>query len=238
MKNSYGCRSVSHPARGHSWLPSVSALIVLVLAGGSVAPAARAGTIFTDDFEGGVKFTNPNPVTSTAGTIVSVGTSISPTHVLQLTNYPGTTGALYTLPNTYALGTYSLSFWNMRASGFLGSSFAFFGYDAPSNPPKLVNNSDSYYNSLVSLTWEKVTTSTTISAGNAAIGKAVQFSLYQSNGAVGSVTSKIYLDNVSVDFTPASAVPEIDPAGMGSVIALVSGALGLLERRRRAFVAA
>lgn len=29
-----------------------------------------------------------------------------------------------------------------------------------------------------------------------------------------------------------SAVPEIDPAGMGSVLALVTGALGLLERRR------
>ena len=27
-------------------------------------------------------------------------------------------------------------------------------------------------------------------------------------------------------------VPEIDPAGMGSVLALVTGALGLLERRR------
>jgi hypothetical protein len=30
----------------------------------------------------------------------------------------------------------------------------------------------------------------------------------------------------------ASAVPEIDPAGMGSILALVTGALGLLERRR------
>lgn len=30
-----------------------------------------------------------------------------------------------------------------------------------------------------------------------------------------------------------SPVPEIDPAGMGSVLALVSGVLGLLERRRR-----
>jgi formylglycine-generating enzyme required for sulfatase activity len=30
----------------------------------------------------------------------------------------------------------------------------------------------------------------------------------------------------------SSAVPEIDPAGIGSVLALVSGALGLLERRR------
>jgi hypothetical protein len=29
-----------------------------------------------------------------------------------------------------------------------------------------------------------------------------------------------------------SGVPEIDPAGVGSVLALVTGALGLLERRR------
>ena len=31
---------------------------------------------------------------------------------------------------------------------------------------------------------------------------------------------------------PTPVVPEIDPAGMGSVLALVTGALGLLERRR------
>jgi len=30
----------------------------------------------------------------------------------------------------------------------------------------------------------------------------------------------------------AAPVPEIDPAGMASVLALVTGALGLLERRR------
>ena len=37
-----------------------------------------------------------------------------------------------------------------------------------------------------------------------------------------------------LDVGPADsvAVPEIDPAGMGSILALVSGALGLLERRR------
>jgi len=33
---------------------------------------------------------------------------------------------------------------------------------------------------------------------------------------------------------PVAAVPEIDPAGMGAVAALVAGAIGLLERRRRA----
>lgn len=30
----------------------------------------------------------------------------------------------------------------------------------------------------------------------------------------------------------SAGVPEIDPAGLGSVLALVTGALGLLERRR------
>jgi hypothetical protein len=33
-------------------------------------------------------------------------------------------------------------------------------------------------------------------------------------------------------YSAVSSVPEIDPAGMGSVLALVTGALGLLERRR------
>ena len=32
--------------------------------------------------------------------------------------------------------------------------------------------------------------------------------------------------------SPSSAVPEIDPAGLGSVLALVGGALGLVERKR------
>lgn len=40
----------------------------------------------------------------------------------------------------------------------------------------------------------------------------------------------IGLDNVSV--VASTGVPEIDPAGMGSVLALVTGALGLMERRR------
>jgi hypothetical protein len=37
---------------------------------------------------------------------------------------------------------------------------------------------------------------------------------------------------VSSELTVPNAVPEIDPAGMGSVLALITGALGLLERRR------
>jgi hypothetical protein len=40
------------------------------------------------------------------------------------------------------------------------------------------------------------------------------------------------IDGWVIGTASPSAVPEIDPAGIGSVLALVTGALGLLERRR------
>ena len=46
-----------------------------------------------------------------------------------------------------------------------------------------------------------------------------------------TATSKEYgLQVTGVD--ASTPVPEIDPAGLGSVLALVTGALGPLERRR------
>lgn len=45
--------------------------------------------------------------------------------------------------------------------------------------------------------------------------------------------SYYYLFGMSSTLTVPAAVPEIDPAGMGSVLALVTGAIGLLERRRK-----
>jgi formylglycine-generating enzyme required for sulfatase activity len=52
---------------------------------------------------------------------------------------------------------------------------------------------------------------------------------YDSNPASGDDYSGFRLARSVSD---PSAVPEIDPAGMGSVLALVTGALGLIERRR------
>jgi len=43
-------------------------------------------------------------------------------------------------------------------------------------------------------------------------------------------SSSITLDNFQI--SDSSAVPEIDPAGLGSVLALLGGVLGLVERRR------
>jgi len=41
-----------------------------------------------------------------------------------------------------------------------------------------------------------------------------------------------YLFSIEATATAPSSVPEIDPNSLGSVLALVLGALGLLERRR------
>jgi hypothetical protein len=50
-----------------------------------------------------------------------------------------------------------------------------------------------------------------------------------------SLTERLGMYGLSEELTAggAVAVPEIDPAGMGSVLALVTGTLGLLERRRQ-----
>jgi sulfatase modifying factor 1 len=49
-----------------------------------------------------------------------------------------------------------------------------------------------------------------------------------------TVDPSLEQDNVGfrLAYVAATGVPEIDPAGMGSVLALVTGALGLFERRR------
>jgi hypothetical protein len=60
-----------------------------------------------------------------------------------------------------------------------------------------------------------------------------QFSASQIRATNGSGTKIAAFNPLSVQISLVQAVPEIDPAGMGSVLALVGGALGLLERRRR-----
>jgi hypothetical protein len=46
--------------------------------------------------------------------------------------------------------------------------------------------------------------------------------------------STTYSPLMSITAEASSVVPEIDPAGAGSVLSLVAGALALRERRRRA----
>jgi hypothetical protein len=60
------------------------------------------------------------------------------------------------------------------------------------------------------------------------LGNAVVRDITVNGGKVYAATD----GGLSIAYLSISAVPEIDPAGMGSVIALVTGALGLVERRR------
>ena len=53
---------------------------------------------------------------------------------------------------------------------------------------------------------------------------------FSNTSAPGTFATNFY--GVSSELTVPNGVPEIDPAGMGSVLALVSGTLGLLERKR------
>jgi hypothetical protein len=57
---------------------------------------------------------------------------------------------------------------------------------------------------------------------------------YTSNGASTWTSNAGYpmLFSIEATATAPSAVPEIDPNSLGSVLALVLGSLGLLERRR------
>ena len=52
-------------------------------------------------------------------------------------------------------------------------------------------------------------------------------------GSNGTAYTNNYWFGAAVGTVNSTPVPEIDPAGMGSVLAFVSGALGLLERRRQ-----
>ena len=46
-----------------------------------------------------------------------------------------------------------------------------------------------------------------------------------------------FLDPMTLSYVSLTAVPEIDPAGASSVLALLASALGLLERRARRMLA-
>lgn len=112
---------------------------------------------------------------------------------------------------------------NQPGNGFLwnGTAATQFFRDA-NNPPPLTNGSSFY---------------TTVSGTEYRYGFGIV-----SGTAVGSTAVSNYpfwndvVSNSALTLTPSappSGVPEIDPAGVASVLALVGGALGMAERRLR-----
>lgn len=72
----------------------------------------------------------------------------------------------------------------------------------------------------------------TLGQSSAAIGQSSQ-SFFWSARFGNYTTSSYAMFGVSEQLTATAAVPEIDPAGIGSMLALIGGGLGLLERRRK-----
>jgi hypothetical protein len=71
----------------------------------------------------------------------------------------------------------------------------------------------------------------------ASLGQATGYTdaawIRNGSGSNANLSRSLYGISETLTVASPSSVPEIDPAGMGSVLALVTGALGLLERRRR-----
>ena len=87
------------------------------------------------------------------------------------------------------------------------------------------------------ITFTPVTPSAVRVGGNfssAGFGVTNTQSLYGTiaNPIYGSSTNGTYNMQIQVAVPEPSSVPEIDPNSLGSVLALVLGSLGLLERRR------
>lgn len=89
----------------------------------------------------------------------------------------------------------------------------------------------------VNTTWSASSGNTGILVSSPPYGFSNPVVTLQSSQPISSVEYTIDMGSAanSLGFNfvvPTSSVPEIDPGGMGSVLALVAGALGLLERRR------
>ena len=70
---------------------------------------------------------------------------------------------------------------------------------------------------------------------SSAVGPVAGAAVFNAGMAFATDQGSFIINSVSGDITfqaNLSAVPEIDPAGMGSALALVAGTVGLLERRR------
>ena len=66
-----------------------------------------------------------------------------------------------------------------------------------------------------------------------ASGSAMRFGLMMLSMTSGNYTWNTYFGEYTLTLQTQASVPEIDPVGAGGVVAILSGALGLLERRRR-----
>lgn len=205
------------------------ALVALVVSGFAGGPA-QAGIIFTDGFEDGKLF--GDPASGYGGRLASI-VATNPRTGSNALLLDSKEGALYTLPDTYQEGSYTVSMYVRRDS----ASAAFLSYltygttggYSNSNP----NLGGGFYveepqlplGSYTPISWVAV-----IGAGDAAIGKNIQLLVEESRLFTVQGQTAVRVDDLSIDFVPANAAAVPEPT---SVAILGLGALGMAYRVRR-----
>ncbi len=157
--------------------------------------------------------------------------------------------ALLSSSNLASTGTAQIALWSSNAQGELGSmlaSQAFADSTVTSGSSGVYTFDPTTWTGSVALvpsteywiTFTSVNNSSAVRVGgnysSAGFGVTNTQALYGNiaNPTYGSSTNGTYNMEIQVALPEPSAVPEIDPNSLGSVLALVLGSLGLLERRR------
>lgn len=211
------------PPQGLRLTTALLALVAALLASGSV----QGGIIFTDGFEDGKKFADPTGYGGRLATIVSAGARTGTNALV----FDTKEGAIYTLPDVYQQGTYTVSYYVRRETALAAhNGFLTYGITGLQAGPPVLGDVYLEEPGLPLNQYKFITFQATIAAGNPALGNNVQLMMDQSRLNTTPGVHQLRLDDLTIDFVPlgAAAVPE--PA---SVAVSGLGALVMAWRARR-----
>lgn len=170
-----------------------------------VAGAAQAGVIFTDGFEGGKLFADPTGYGPRVATI-EANSPRTGANAVYLNNKEG---VFYALADVYQPGTYTVSYYFKKESNFI-ATYSILTYGQTGFLSTQPNLGGAYLEQgSLPFAYQLVTYTATVAAGHAAIGQNVQLLIDQSRLDVNPDVYRARLDDVQIEFTPATAaVPE------------------------------
>jgi hypothetical protein len=156
--------------------------------------------------------------------------------------------ALLSSSNLASTGTAQIALWSSNAQGELGSmlaSQAFADSTVTSGSSEVYTFDPTTWTGSVALvpSTEYWITFTSVNSSAVSVGgnySSDGFGVANTQAVFGTIANPFYVSStggtynmeMQVAVPEPSAVPEIDPNSLGSVLALVLGSLGLLERRR------
>lgn len=183
-----------------------------------VSGAAQAGIIFTDGFEGGKLFLDPTGY-GTRVAEIQANTPRTGANAVYLNNKEG---VFYTLSDVYQPGTYTVSYYFKKESGFI-ATYSILTYGQTGFLSGQPNVGGAYFEQgALPFAYQLVTYTATVAAGSAAIGQNVQLLIDQSRLDLNPDVYRARLDDVQIEFTPATAaVPEPASVALTGLVSLV-----------------